>query len=90
MKNITIVPMTSAWQLSLLALDCATSALATLEVQGFDVRPTAPNSAFAAFAAAGSVVDGEPTAVKRDRAPMGTRGAIAAHVLGSPAWSPPN
>jgi hypothetical protein len=90
MKNITIVPMTSAWQLSLLALDCATSALATLEVQGFDVRPTATKPAFAGFAASGSVVGGEPTAVKRDRTDVGNRGVIAAHAPGSSAWSPPN
>ncbi|KRB75005.1 hypothetical protein ASE01_16690 [Nocardioides sp. Root190] len=96
MKNITIIPMTSAWQLSLLALDCATSALATLEVQGFDVRLTATHPAFAAFEAAGSATGGEPTAVKRDRvnagipAYMGNRDAIVARVPGSPAWSPPN
>lgn len=94
MKNITMIPMTdtSAWQLSLLALDCATSALATLEVQGIVVRPTAPNAAFVPFAAAGSAVAGEPTAVKRDRANTGKgyRGVIAAHVLGPSAWSPPN
>lgn len=93
MKNITMIPMTdsSAWQLSLLALDCATSALATLEVQGTVVRPTAPNAAFAAFAAGGSAVAIEPTAVKRDRANtgMGHRG-IAADVPGPSVWSPPN
>lgn len=94
MKNITMIPMTdsSAWQLSLLALDCATSALATLEVQGIVVRPTAPNAAFATFAAAGSAVAIEPTAVKRDRAHTGRgyRGVVAVNAPGPSAWSPPN
>lgn len=94
MKNIAYIPMTnpSTWQLSLLALDCAASALATLEVQGVDVRPTTSNAAFAPFAVAGSVVASELTAVKRDRAHVGMakRGVIATAAPGSSAWSPPN
>ena len=93
MNNIAYIPMTntSAWQLSLLALGCATSALAALEVEGIVVRPTAPNAVFA-FAAAGCAVASELTTVKRDRAftGKGHRGAIVATVPGSPAWSPPN
>jgi hypothetical protein len=95
MENITMIPMSdvNVWQISLTALDCATSALATLEVQGVDVRPAVPASAaFAPFAAgvAAEVID--PTAVKRERAltGKGQRGNTSAHVLGSPAWSHPN
>ncbi|MFC7504327.1 hypothetical protein [Nocardioides sp. GCM10030258] len=83
MKNMTIIPIPMAtWQLTLSALDCATSA------------PTAPNAAFAPFSAA---VDAVATdikavpAVKRERALTGTghRGFNAVYVSGFHAWSPP-
>ena len=83
-----MIPMTdvNVWQISLTALDCATSALATLEVEGVVVRQAA--AAFAPFAAEATAV----TAVKRERAltGMGHRGITSADVLGSPAWSHPN
>ena len=95
MENITMIPMSdvNVWQISLTALDCATSALATLEVQGIDVRTAAPASAaFAPFAAGNAALAIDPTAVKRERALTGTghRGNTSAYVLGSPAWSHPN
>ena len=95
MENITMIPMTdvNVWQISLTALDCATSALATLEVQGIAVRPAAPTSAaFAPFAAGEAALADDVTAVKRERAltGMGHRGNTTAYVPGSPAWSHPN
>lgn len=95
MENITMIPMTdvNVWQISLTALDCATSALATLEVQGIAVRPAAPASAaFAPFAAGDAALATDVTAVKRERALTGNghRGITSAVVPGSPAWSHPN
>ena len=95
MENITMIPMTdvNVWQISLTALDCATSALATLEVQGISVRQAAPASvAFAPFAAGDAALATDVTAVKRERAltGMGHRGITTADVPGSPAWSHPN
>lgn len=87
MENMTMNPVipanASAWQLTLSAsLGTATSALATLEVQGIATRPAttlvAPCAAVATDAA------------KRERAftGKGHRGVFAI-VPGSPAWSPP-
>lgn len=95
MENITMIPMTdvNVWQISLTALDCATSALATLEVQGISVRQAAPvSAAFAPFAAGDAALATDVTAVKRERAltGMGHRGITSAYVPGSPAWSHPN
>ena len=95
MENITMIPMTdvNVWQISLSAVGCATSALATLEVQGISVRPAAPASAaFAPFAAGDAALAIDVTAVKRERAltGMGHRGNTTADVPGSPAWSHPN
>ncbi len=92
MENITMIPMTdvNVWQLSLSALGCATSALASLEVQGTVLRPATANVvAFAPFAAADATPADGPS-VKRERATtgMGHRG-IAAYVPGPPAWSHP-
>lgn len=95
-KNIVMIPMTdeNVWQLALSALDCATSALATLEVQGFAVRPsTADAAAFAPIAAnGGELAQADGPSVKRERGTtgIGHRGAIAAHVPGPPAWSHPS
>ena len=81
MENITMIPLTdvNVWQISLSPLDCATSALATLEVQ-------------APFAAGEAAVANDVTPVKRERAltGMGHRGITSAYVPGSPAWSHPN
>ncbi|HWJ07810.1 MAG TPA: hypothetical protein VNS46_00445 [Nocardioides sp.] len=95
MENISMIPMSdvNVWQISLTALDCAASALATLEVQGVDVRRAVPASAaFAPFAAGDAAQAIDPTAVKRERALTGKghRGNTSAYVLGSPAWSHPN
>lgn len=82
MKNLTIIPIPRAtWQLTLSALDCATSA------------PTATNAAFAPFSAAVDAVATDFTAVpavKRERAltGMGHRGN-AVYVSGFQAWNPP-
>lgn len=95
MKNIVMIPMTdrNVWQLSLSALTCATSALATLEVRGIAVRPsTAAAAAFAPIAALrGDLAQIEAPSFKRERGTsgMGQRG-IAAHVPGPPAWSHPS
>ncbi len=93
MENITMIPMTdvNVWQISLTALDCATSALATLEVQGISVRQAAPASAafapFAAGDAAGYDVTPSSGACLTGK---GHRGNTTADVPGSPAWSHPN
>lgn len=87
MKNIVMIPMTdvNVEQLALSALACATSALATLEVQGSAVRPsTAAAAVYAPFAAkGGDVATADGPFVKRER-------GIAAHVPGPPAWSHPS
>ncbi|MCR1785962.1 hypothetical protein KVF89_25740 [Nocardioides carbamazepini] len=95
MENTTMNPvfpvMTSAWQPTLSAtLGCATSALATLEVQGIAARPATVPTAFAPFAGA-SCVAVAADAAKRERAITGTdhRGSNAAYVPGLLAWSPP-
>jgi hypothetical protein len=83
----------TSWQLSLApsaTRGCAASALATLEVQGVAVRPSAPNAAFAPFAGVVADVATDLTAVKRNRAGMGHTRIDAVYVPGSPAWSPPN
>ncbi|WGY00513.1 hypothetical protein QI633_18440 [Nocardioides sp. QY071] len=89
MKNMTnpVFPvMTSAWQPTLSAtLGCATSALATLEVQGIAARPATALFAVAPFAVVAT------DAVKRERiAGTDHRGANAAYVPGPLAWSPPS
>ena len=89
MTNPVFPVMTSAWQPTLSAtLGCATSALATLEVQGIAVRPATVATAFAPFAGAPLAL--ASTAAKRERiAGTDHRGANAAYVPGLPAWSPP-
>lgn len=85
MENKTMNPvfpaMTSAWQPTLSALGCATSALATFEVQGIAARPATVATGFEPLAA---------TAAKRERiAGTDHRGSNAADVPGIHAWSPP-
>lgn len=93
MNNIVMIPMTdvNVEQLALSALACATSALATLEVQGIAVRPstTPAAAAFAPFAATGGdVALADALFVKRERGTSGKgQRGIAAHVPGPPAWS---
>ncbi|GAA4093380.1 hypothetical protein ACFFOS_10180 [Nocardioides kongjuensis] len=84
MTNPVFPVMTSAWQPTLSAtLGCATSALATLEVQGIAARPATAATGFAPFAVAAK-------AVKRERiAGTDHRGSNAAYVPGVHAWSPP-
>ena len=79
MTNPVFPVMTSAWQPTLSAtLGCATSALATLEVQGIAARPATLATGLAPFA------------VKRERiAGTDHRGTNAAYVPGIHAWSPP-
>ena len=82
----------TSWQLPLslsATRGCAASALATLEVQGIAVRPTAPKAAFAACAGVVADVATDLTAVKRDRAGMDHTRIAAVYVPGSLAWSPP-
>ncbi len=95
MNNIVMIPMTdeNVWQLSLSALACATSALATLEVQGIAVRPsTADAAALAPIAAiSGDAAQADGPTVKRERATSGKgQRGFAAHVPGPPAWSHPS
>ena len=89
METMTMYPFStansSAWQLSLSALGCATSALATLQVQGIAMRPATIPTVFAPFALVAT--DAAPR--KRAITAKAVRGSDAAHVPGLPAWSPP-
>jgi hypothetical protein len=84
MTNPVFPVMTSAWQPTLSAtLGCATSVLATLEVQGIAARPATLVTDFAPVAVAAK-------AVKRERiAGTDHRGGNAAFIPGVHAWSPP-
>ncbi|GAA3539608.1 hypothetical protein [Nocardioides daeguensis] len=84
MTNPVFPVITSAWQPRLSALGCATSAFATLEVQGIAARPATVATGVEPFA----VVAAE--AAKRERiAGTDHRGSSAAYVPGVHAWSPP-
>ncbi|MBM0126314.1 hypothetical protein [Pimelobacter simplex] len=85
MTNPVFPVMTSAWQPTLSAtLGCATSALATLEVQGIAARPATLPTAFAPSTVVATDV------AKRERiAGTDHRGTNAAFVPGVHAWSPP-
>ncbi|TNM37628.1 hypothetical protein FHP29_17705 [Nocardioides albidus] len=94
MENITMQPvfpaMTSAWQLPLSAsFGHATSAPATLEVQGFATRPAMGTTVFGTCALVAIDAAERKFAIAGAVATKGRLGSNAAYVPGPLAWSPP-